>query len=53
MSNSLIKGQFFRELYVALVIPIAAASLLIYHEIVFGDKALGRKIHSESLLQEV
>lgn len=53
MSNSLIKEKFFRELYVVLVIPIAAAFPLIYHETVFGDKALAQKIQSESLLQEV
>lgn len=53
MSNSLIKGKFFRELSVVLVIPTAAVSLLIYHETVFGDKASAQKIQSESLLHEV
>lgn len=53
VSNSLIKGKFFRELSVVLVIPTAAVSLLIYHETVVGDMASAQKIQSESLLHEV
>lgn len=50
-SNSSIKGKFFREPNTFLMLAIALVSLLIYHEIAFGDKALAHNTLLESLLQ--